>query len=100
MKPSIYLLARSSGFIARIFPGIQKNATTVLSLFSLFSFSFSFVNQMPLNGNPNDGYTATASFTSSAVPEPATMCLLALGGLAVLIRRRNGPQRHRERREK
>lgn len=47
------------------------------------SFAFSFANQTvtPL------GFTATASFTSSAVPEPASIMLLA-GGVASLIRRR------------
>lgn len=51
------------------------------------SFAFSFTNQVPLSGDWDNGYTATASFTSSAIPEPATVALLGLGGL-VLIRRR------------
>lgn len=46
------------------------------------SFGFSFTNVIDDQGL----VTATASFTSSAVPEPATMALLALGGL--MIRRR------------
>jgi hypothetical protein len=45
------------------------------------SFSFSFANQKALSSNWNNGYTATASFTSSAVPEPATMAMFGLGGL-------------------
>lgn len=52
-------------------------------------FTFSFANQAKLPGstNWNDGFTTTAAFTSSAVPvpgpvpEPATICLLGLGGL-------------------
>jgi len=50
------------------------------------AFSFSFANQVMLPGD--DGYTATAAFTSSAVPEPATLALLGIGALATLIRRR------------
>jgi len=52
------------------------------------SFSFSFANQAPLNGNSDNGYTATAAFTSSAVPEPATLGLLLVGGMGVLLKRR------------
>ena len=47
------------------------------------SFGFTFTN---IVDNTSGEVTATASFTSSAVPEPATMALLALGGL--MIRRR------------
>jgi hypothetical protein len=48
-------------------------------------FNFSFANGQRL---PNaNGFTSTASFTSSAVPEPATMAMLALGGLALLKRK-------------
>ena len=56
------------------------------------SFSFSFANQEALSGNWDEGFgfTATASFTSSAtVPEPATMCLLGLGTLSLLRRKNN-----------
>ena len=47
------------------------------------SFAFSFANPV---GTIED-YTVTAAFTSSAVPEPASIALLALGAL-VAIRRR------------
>ena len=52
------------------------------------SFAFSFANQVPISGDWNNGYTATASFTSSAVPEPATIALLGLGALSLLRRKR------------
>lgn len=47
------------------------------------AFAFSFANPV---GTISD-YTVTAAFTSSAVPEPASIALLALGAL-VAIRRR------------
>ena len=50
-------------------------------------FSFAFANKVMLGGACPTGFTATAAFTSSAIPEPATMILLSLGSL-VLIRRR------------
>lgn len=47
------------------------------------AFAFSFANPA---GTLED-YTATAAFTSSAVPEPASIALLALGGMLALRRR-------------
>ncbi len=47
-------------------------------------FSFSFANKQPLDGEWENGFTATASFTSSAVPEPVSLGLLALGSLVLL----------------
>lgn len=47
-------------------------------------FSFSFANPTTTaNGN-----SYTASFTSSAVPEPATLALVAVGALCCIRRRR------------
>ncbi len=48
------------------------------------TFNFSFAN---LASTPN-GTTATASFTSSAVPEPATLGAIGIGIAALLRRRR------------
>ena len=45
-------------------------------------FGFTFVNI----ANAEDSVNATAAFTSSAVPEPATLFILGLGGL--LLRKR------------
>ena len=50
-----------------------------------FSFAFANKNMFPLD----IGFTATASFTSSAIPEPATILLLALGSFALLRKRKH-----------
>lgn len=52
------------------------------------SFSFSFANQQAIDGDWNNGFTATAAFTSSAIPEPATVLLLGAGGMAALMKKR------------
>ena len=52
------------------------------------SFAFSFANQAPIGSDGS--FSATASFTSSAlvIPEPATLGLLGLAGFALVRRRR------------
>jgi hypothetical protein len=56
-------------------PGIPSGLTAE-------TFAFSFANPVATE----DGFTYTASFTSSAVPEPASLLLLALGALQVFRR--------------
>jgi hypothetical protein len=55
-----------------------------------FSFGFANLAHLEDSKNWNDGFTATAAFTSSAtiVPEPATICLLGLGALGFMRRRK------------
>lgn len=53
-----------------------------------FSFAFANVTALPGGTMDSKGFTATASFDSSAVPEPATIALLGLGAI-VLIKKRN-----------
>lgn len=48
------------------------------------SFAFSFANQ----AETPTGYTWTAAFTSSAVPEPWSLVLLGLGGAVLISTRR------------
>ena len=50
------------------------------------AFGFAFANQQMLPGDT--GFTATASFTSSAVPEPSVASLLGIGLMMVVGRRR------------
>jgi hypothetical protein len=49
------------------------------------AFGFTFANQVLTP--ENNGFTATAAFTSSAIPEPITIALLGFGGL-LLARKR------------
>jgi PEP-CTERM motif len=97
-----------SGFVSRYGFGADELFTTdnvtiesskITNALSEEEFSFSFANKKKLSADPkNNGFTATAAFTSSAaveitnthsvVPEPATICILGLGALS-LVRRKN-----------
>lgn len=48
------------------------------------AFSFSFANQVTTPA----GFTWTAAFTSSAIPEPTALALLTLGGIVAAFPRR------------
>ena len=64
--------------------GVVITGTEVSGTLSDESFSFSFANQKSINGNWNNGFTATAAFTSSAIPEPATMAIFGIGAMLML----------------
>jgi hypothetical protein len=83
----------ASEFVGQI---VTFAGSEIAGSFSQEQFSFSFANTAPLPGG-DAGFTATASFTSSAVPEPATVCLLSVGALG-LISRKKRLQSKRERR--
>jgi len=66
---------------------VQITGSAVPAALSNEAFAFSFANHVPLGGDVLNGYTVTAAFTSSAIPEPAGVGLLATGS-AMLLRRR------------
>jgi hypothetical protein len=53
-----------------------------------FAFSFANLAKLPGHSSWDDGFTATAAFNSSAVPEPATVALLGLGALSIVSRKK------------
>ena len=69
---------------------ISGSEITVPPPLSECEFALSFVNKARLSGHTDwaDGFTATASFTSSAIPEPATICILGLGALSLVRRKK------------
>jgi len=58
-------------------------ATGPVTLTQDAAFAFSFANQTPLAGGQE--FDATAAFTSSATPEPATIAALLGGGIPLLV---------------
>ena len=69
---------------------VQIENKTRMDTYSEESFAFAFTNFVDID---NSLASATASFTSSAnivTPEPATMCLLALGSFFCFGRRTRG----------
>ena len=78
----------NGGFTAGNFAGTNANMSgpIVEPGWSDEQFAFAFAN---LNVIDSNTFTWSGSFTSSAVPEPATVVALALGGVAVLRRRKS-----------
>jgi len=86
---SPYSLGAANQFFAPGSNVVITGSEVTGSLTNDACFSFSFANQMPKNGDWNNGYTVTAAFTSSAeVPEPASLGLFGVSWLMVLIRKR------------
>jgi hypothetical protein len=64
---------------------VTITGSEIIGTLSQEQFAFSFVNTASLP--THSGFTATASFTSSAVPEPATIALLCFGVLGMVNRK-------------
>ena len=80
----LYLQRRQSGMNAHDLYGDDVTINSVdYGTLTDAQFGFNFVNTG--SSDPSAGYKATASFSSSAVgqpiPEPATIAILAIGGL-------------------
>jgi hypothetical protein len=79
---------------------VTITGSEITDILSEQSFSFSFANlaKMPGYGSFNNGFTSTAAFNSSATvsihrtPEPATLCLLGLGALSMIRRKKQENQ--------
>jgi hypothetical protein len=67
--------------------GVTFTGSEISGSLSQEQFAFSFANTAPLA--THSGFTSTAAFTSSAVPEPATITLLCAGALALMKRKRS-----------
>ncbi|MDD5063797.1 MAG: PEP-CTERM sorting domain-containing protein [Phycisphaerae bacterium] len=69
--------------------GVTITGSEITGSLTNETFAFSFSNLSPLNGSWTNGYTATASFTSSAeAPDPATIILLGTAGIWVFTRKK------------
>jgi hypothetical protein len=77
------------------FNGVTITGSEITVSLTDESFAFGLGNLSPLGGNWNNGYTATAAFTSSAVPEPATLVLLGMAGLLVFTRKKRSLGGHK-----
>jgi hypothetical protein len=67
---------------------VRITGSEITGTLSEREFSFSFANLAHLEGSQdwNDGFTATAAFTSSAIPEPETIYMLGMGVLSLVYR--------------
>jgi hypothetical protein len=96
----------ASGTVSRYGLGADERLITnnvtitgpeIVGTLSEEQFSFSFANLAKLPGSTSwyDGFTTTAAFTSSAVvkdnpiPEPAAICILGLGVLSLVRRKKS-----------
>jgi hypothetical protein len=98
-KP-LLTISFGSGFVSRYGFGadgiflagnVTITGSEITGTLSEEQFAFSFANLAKLPGHTswNDGFTTTAAFTSSAeIPEPATLCLLGLGALNLIRRKK------------
>jgi hypothetical protein len=70
---------------------VRITGSEVAGSLSQEQFSFSFANTASLPQG-HLGFTSTAAFTSSAIPEPATITLLGTGTLVFLLKRKRKKQ--------
>ena len=83
--PDSMTLLASKKIDARFTAGLSGNPTGTITANANASGKIAFACD---GGNGQYGYINAATLTATAVPEPATLCLLGLGGIGLLIRRR------------